>query len=84
LAGLAREAMADDNNVNAGFASSVAATFPTLFSAIETIGPLAVIVSYISEGAPRPGGPVYFPISSASVLDTLVDSQKRRKPGVGT
>jgi len=84
LAGLPREAMDDDNNVNSGYATSVAATFPTLFTAVHTIGPDAVIVSYISENAPRVGGPVYFTISDAVILDTLVDSQRRRKPGVGT
>jgi hypothetical protein len=84
LAGLPREAMVDDNNVTTGYASDVADHLQTLINDISTAGQAAAIVSFISEGAPRPGGPVYFPITSATVSDTLVDSMKSRKPGVGT
>lgn len=84
MAGIAREAMADDNNVNSGFATSVASVLATLVSNIETAGQALVIVSYVHDGVPRVGGPVYFPVTSVLVLDTVIDSQRRRKPGVGS
>lgn len=46
--------------------------------------PKPVIVSYRSGGIPRPGGPVYFIIENVTVVDLVLDSQRRRKPGVGT
>jgi len=42
------------------------------------------VVSYISNKVPRPGGPVYFPVVSFQYEDLVVDSMRRRKPGVGT
>lgn len=41
------------------------------------------IVSFISNGAPRPGGPVYFVVSSVLSVDAVIDSQRRRMPGRG-
>jgi len=43
-----------------------------------------VIVSYISNGAPRVGGPVYFLVTTALLVDSTVDSQRRRLPGRGS
>ncbi len=43
-----------------------------------------VIVSYRNNNAPRPGGPVYFQVTSATYTDLIVDSMRRRKPGVGS
>jgi hypothetical protein len=42
------------------------------------------IVSYISGGAPRVGGPVYFNVESVLVTDDTLDSQRRRMPGRGS
>lgn len=74
--------MADQNNVETAFGSSCVGAVQTLINGLEDIGQ-PTIVSYRTNNAPRPGGPVYFPISSAMLVDRLVDSQKRRKPGVG-
>lgn len=41
------------------------------------------IVSFINNGAPRVGGPVYFSINSVLIVDTVIDSQRRRLPGRG-
>jgi hypothetical protein len=41
------------------------------------------IVSYINNGVPRVGGPVYFSINSVIIVDPIVDSQRRRLPGRG-
>jgi len=41
------------------------------------------IVSYITGGAPRVGGPVYFNVTNVLVTDDVLDSQRRRMPGRG-
>jgi hypothetical protein len=74
--------MADQNNVTTAFGSSCVSAVQTLINGLTDIGQ-PTIVSYRANNAPRPGGPVYFPISSSMLVDRLVDSQKRRKPGVG-
>ena len=38
---------------------------------------------YISSSPTGLGGPVYFIVSSATIVDTLWDSQRRRKPVTG-
>jgi hypothetical protein len=43
-----------------------------------------MIVSYIHNGVPRPGGPVYFDVLSVLAVDNVIDSQRRRMPGHGT
>jgi len=43
-----------------------------------------VVVSYITNLEPREGGPVYYPITTISITDLVVDSQRKRKPGNGT
>jgi len=72
------------NTADATYLSGVVGLFETLMSDINGLGWLWVIVSYVSEGAPRPGGPVYFPITEMLFTDPTVDSQQRRKPGVGS
>lgn len=42
------------------------------------------IVSYRANNAPRPGGPVYFPVTTVTYVDTILDSQRKRKPGNGS
>jgi hypothetical protein len=81
--GIPNTAMANTNNVSPTFAGNAASALQTLVNSIDTSGRLLVIVSYVSEGVPRVGGPVYYPVLSAVVVDTIVDSQRRRKPGVG-
>lgn len=76
--------MADTNNVLPATATAFAAAFNTLRASAAAIAKPLTIVSYRSEGVVRPGGPVYFTVTNAVVVDTVVDSMKRRKPGVGT
>jgi len=75
--------MADDNNLTAAAAGLFVAALNTLRTNIAAGGRALTIVSYRTNNAPRPGGPVYYPVTSAVMTDTLVDSQKRRKPGIG-
>lgn len=77
------EQMADSNNVTNTFATAAAAAVQNLIAAMVTAGRQLTIVSYFTNNAPRVGGPVYFPVTTAVVVDTVVDSMRRRKPGVG-
>ena len=71
------------NRLSTTAASALVSALQTLINAIDTAGQLLVIVSYITGGAPRVGGPVFYPVVSAVATDTIIDSQRRRKPGVG-
>lgn len=83
MLGLADGQLADTNNVTSAYATAAAASLQALVTAINASWQ-AVIVSYRSAGVPRPGGPVYFPIVNAVTVDTVLDSMRKRKPGVGT
>jgi len=72
------------NVVNAGVATSIVAAMDNLLSTITGLSAFPAIVSYIANGVPRPGGPVKFFINDALVVDTIVDTQRRRLPGRGT
>lgn len=84
VAGIPNTQMANANNIETSYGSAVTSDISTLLAAFATAGQQVVIVSYISGGDPRPGGPVYYPVESCLIVDTVVDSQRRRKPGVGT
>jgi len=73
-----------DNNVLSGTITSIDAALTNLASVIAALGHFWVIVSYISLGVPRPGGPVKFVVNDIVFVDTVVDSQRRRLPGRGT
>lgn len=72
------------NVINATLRGQLRDAFVTLRSVINDLDWLFVIVSYRHNNAPRPGGPVYFPVASIVTTDNLVDSQRRRKPGNGS
>jgi hypothetical protein len=69
--------------VNSGHVSSIDAALTALKGTIDADGWVWVIVSYNTAGAPRVGGPVYFPVLDVLAVDTVVDSQRRRLPGRG-
>lgn len=75
--------MADANNLTTGAAGAFVGTVQQLINAINDLGKHLVIVSYRHNNAPRVGGPVKYIVDAAVSVDTLVDSMKRRKPGVG-
>lgn len=72
------------NNADPTFVAGLVTVMTDLKTAIEAAGWLWVIVSYITEGAPRVGGPVYYTVATISYTDNIVDSQRRRKPGNGS
>lgn len=72
------------NTVGSTYTTNVVTILEGLKDAIEALGYSWVVASYISEGAPRPGGPVYYAINNIIVVDRTVDSQRRRLPGRGT
>jgi len=84
VAGVPNNIMADANNINSTYAGNIVSALQTYVNDVATGGEAVVIVSYVSEGAPRPGGPVYYVVESVTLVDTVVDSQRRRKPGVGS
>lgn len=71
------------NDVTAGTGVSIVAAIDNLLSAIGDLGYDVTIVSFRSGGVPRPGGPVYFTVTDALLVDTVTDSQRRRLPGRG-
>lgn len=83
LIGMTTAMMANSNEADPTFAGQYAASLQQLINSFTALSHIPVIVSYRTNNAPRPGGPVYFVIESATVVDLVVDSQKRRKPGVG-
>jgi len=76
--------MVDDNNLTTQALGDLPGDMNALMAAIEAISFMPVIVSYRTNNAPRVGGPVYFPITNCTAVDSTVDSMKRRKPGVGS
>lgn len=84
MLGLTDAVITGTNSVTPAHASNCAASLNALRTAIEGLGYVIVIVSYITNLEPRPGGPVYFVVTNALVVDNVVDSQRRRKPGIGS
>jgi hypothetical protein len=66
------------NEVDGGVLVSIVSAIDNLLSAITDEGGEPVIVSYVSGGAPRGGGPVKFIITDALAVDAIVDSQRGR------
>lgn len=77
------EAQVTASRVIAGTVASIDAAITNLRSAIVTLGHELIIVSYRANGIPRPGGPVYFSVINVIVVDSVIDSQRRRLPGRG-
>lgn len=78
------EDQVDGNIVTNGAIVSLDAALTNLKSIIDGLSYVWVIVSYITNGAPRVGGPVYIDVATIAVVDSVVDSQRRRLPGRGT
>jgi len=72
------------NTVSGGALADIDAALTNLAGVIAAMGHFWVIASYISNGAPRVGGPVYFVVNDIIFVDSTVDSQRRRLPGRGT
>lgn len=82
--GLALGFMATENELNNTIAAAIETAGNELRAAIVTGGFAWVIASYFSGGVARPGGPVYYTVENTLLVDQIVDSQRRRKPGVGS
>lgn len=72
------------NTVNTTLRGQLVDAFNTLIALSNSLGRPMVVVSYRHNKVVRPGGPVYFPITTALSVDATVDSMRKRKPGVGT
>jgi hypothetical protein len=73
----------EDNTVTTPRAEAILAGLNATRVAIDDAGFAWVVASYVSEGAPRPGGPVYYHVISCNFVDLTIDSQRRRLPGRG-
>jgi len=73
-----------ENVFSATRANEFVGDFNALRDVLSNAGYAWVVVSYRTNNAPRPGGPVYFPINANGYADLIVDSMRRRKPGVGS
>lgn len=76
--------MANANELTAGYASDLVLALNNLRTQLEAANTPLIIVSYRSGGVPRPGGPVKFLVANCLAVDNVVDSMRRRKPGVGS
>lgn len=75
--------MANANELTAGSVDNFVGAVQQLINDISDAGKQMTIVSYRHDRVVRPGGPVYYPVVAAVAVDAIVDSMKRRKPGVG-
>jgi len=71
------------NVVASGTQTDILAALFNLKGVISGAGFLWVIVSFYSNNVVRPGGPVYFPVNTITMVDGFIDSQRRRLPGRG-
>lgn len=77
------EGQVTGNQVADGTQNAIDAALTNLRLAIAGIDRQWVIASFFSGGGPRPGGPVYFPVTDILLVDGVIDSQRRRLPGRG-
>lgn len=66
------------NQVEAAVSALILASMGRIRANLLTAGFVWSIVSFVSNGVPRPGGPVYFQITGASFTDSQVDTQRGR------
>jgi hypothetical protein len=83
VAGLAVGQRSDANTLDNTVAGNLVSSLQTYINAVATGTPRVIIVSYRTNNAPRVGGPVKFVVTAAAITDLILDSQKRRKPGIG-
>lgn len=82
--GLSNSNIGGQNRVGPVYRANIASAVQQLVTRMTDIGFAFVIVSYINNNAPRVGGPVYFPVITVTTTDDILDSQRRRRPGIGT
>lgn len=84
VAGLSGNDRSDPNTLTSIYTNDLTSSVQGLITQLAAAGTPWTVVSYRSNNAPRPGGPVYFEVENALAVDSVIDSQKRRKPGVGS
>lgn len=73
-----------ENNVITAHLTALQSAIAGIKAEADILGKEWVVVSYRHNNVVRPGGPVYFPIQTVLFVDPVVDSQRKRKPGVGS
>lgn len=79
-----REQDVDTNTLQTARGGTIVAAIQAMVDQLEAAGYAWTIVSYRANNVPRPGGPVYFLVQTALLVDNTVDSQRRRLPGRGS
>lgn len=77
------EGQVDASRVNPTTVGILQGALTQLLADITALGYLWIVCSFRTNNAPRTGGPVYFPITVITIVDPVVDSQRRRLPGRG-
>lgn len=77
------EGQVDASRVNPTTVGILQGAMTQLLTDISALGYQWSIVSFRTNNAPRVGGPVYFPVTDIVIVDSVVDSQRRRLPGRG-
>lgn len=77
------ESQVTQSSVNSTPAEDIRAAVDSIRTTLDTNSYALTIVSYFTNGDPRVGGPVYFEVNACTLVDTVIDSQRRRLPGRG-
>lgn len=77
------ETVVVNNIVDTAHVAAIASAVRGIDVNLTAVGFLWTIVSHFSNNVLRPGGPVYFEVSDVLVVDSVVDSMRRRLPGRG-
>lgn len=81
--GVADGQVTGTNFITSSFQTGLLDAIQTLIDALEAINVIVSILSRIAAGVERLEGILYGPVTP-SLYDTTLDSQRRRKPGLGT
>lgn len=72
------------NTLSSTRGAAIVAAVQAMKDQLVAAGYAWTVVSYFANKVPRPGGPVYFLVQTALLVDNTVDSQRRRLPGRGS
>lgn len=83
MLGVAKSNVTAQNRVGGAYATAAVTALDQLITDLKFVNLQPIICSFVTNNAPRVGGPVYFILMNAVATDDVVDSQRRRRPGIG-
>jgi hypothetical protein len=81
--GLSIDQMVDDNHITSTALAAILDAVTTLVDALAAVGHFIVVLSRFLDLVERATAVPFGPVTVTN-FDTTVDSQRRRKPGIGT